>query len=315
MNSLDIKELYKNQQFKSIINIYDAESEKKNTELALYAGFSFTKLGLAQKAIECFNFIDEEHFTEQSGKIYRFMGLSNYLLGNYDAALSSFFIGGKKSDAESSLWIRLLFPPLHDLHQTESIIFRFVDDISSFEKKIFIMKNLKALNRISNFIGQNNCCKKIDIYVYMQRTDSIGNTLSYSDNGLKTIHTYINDMNGHEIAHILFNSIYCEMHRNQFIDEGIATFFDQEQTFDEFIQIHKGKFIFFDIKQSWTNSNFIVDNINQYYFAGAFVGFLIHVYGKGKFLEFVKNQSYENAKRIFGLSLDSTIQDFYTIII
>lgn len=307
----DIKELYENQQYNEIINIYNINKERKISELFLYAGFVFTKLGLAEEAIECLSKVDKSQFNSFKGKIYRYIGLSNYLLGNYDLAQSSFSVGEESFDEESRLWNKLLFPSLYDIRETDSIVFRFVNNFSPFDKKIFILKNIKALKRINDFIGKNKSRKKIDIYVYKKRIDSIGNSLSYSINGLKVIHTYVYDVSGHEIAHILFNGIYQNIAHNQFIDEGIATFFDQDQTYDKFIKDHKNNMAKLDVIELWTNPNLRLENIKEYYFAGAFVAFLLKTYGKEKFLEFLQNQSYENAKKVFGLSFDSTIQYFY----
>lgn len=312
MNSYNLKKMYDMQQYHEIIHLFNTVQEEKTDELKLYAGFVYTKMGMATKAIECLTSINRNQFHLYIGKIYRYLGVSNYLLSNYNTAQSSFDLGAKNNDKESALWNRLLFPHLYDIRETENIIFRFVDEISAFDKKIFIFKNIKAFKRISEFIGEFNCYKKIDIYVYTKRQDSIGNSLSYSDNGLKVIHTYLHDVKGHEIAHILFNSIYKNMNRNRFIDEGIATFFDDENTFIDFIMKHKSDLSDLDVIQVWNEPDLVLeDTKGLYYYAGAFVGFLIKTYGKHKFIEFIQNENYENARLLFGDSLDFTIQKFY----
>lgn len=312
MNGYDLKKMYDMQRYHEIIHLFNTVKEEKPDELKLYAGFIFTKMGMAANAIECLTGIDRKNLHTYSGKIYRYLGVSNYLLSNYEMAQSWFDLGTKNNDKESALWNRLLFPNLYDIRETENIIFRFVDEISAFDKKVFILKNIKAFKRISKFIGNLNCYKKIDIYVYTQRQDSIGNSLSYSDNGLKVVHTYLHDVKGHEIAHILFNSVYENMNRNRFIDEGIATFFDDENTFSDFIIKYKGEFPNFDVIQVWNDPNFFLKDTKRFYFyAGAFVGFLIQTYGKHKFIEYIQNEDYENAQSLFGTSLDFTIQNFY----
>lgn len=312
MNSYNLKKMYDMQQYHEIIHLFNTVQEEKTDELKLYAGFVYTKMGMATKAIECLTSINRKQFHLYIGKIYRYLGVSNYLLSDYNTAQSSFDLGAKNNDKESALWNRLLFPHLYDIRETENIIFRFVDEISAFDKKIFIFKNIKAFKRISEFIGEFNCYKKIDIYVYTKRQDSIGNSLSYSDNGLKVIHTYLHDVKGHEIAHILFNSIYRNMTRNRFIDEGIATFFDDENTFIDFIMKHKSDLSDLDVIQVWNEPDLVLEDAKGlYYYAGAFVGFLIKTYGKHKFIEFIQNENYENARLLFGDSLDFTIQKFY----
>lgn len=311
MNGYNLKKMYDMQQYDEIIHLFNTVQEEKTDELKLYAGFVFTKMGMAAKAIECLTSINQKQFYLYIGKIYRYLGVSNYLLSNYDIAQSSFDLGAQNNDKESALWNRLLFPHLYDIRETENIIFRFVDEISAFDKKIFIFKNIKAFMRISEFIGEFNHYKKIDIYVYTQRQDSIGNSLSYSDNGLKVIHTYLHDVKGHEIAHILFNSIYKNMNRNRFIDEGIATFFDDENSFIDFIMKHKSELPNLDVIRIWNDPNLVLEDAKGfYYYAGAFAGFLIKTYGKHKFIEFIQNENYENARLLFGDSLDFTIQKF-----
>ncbi len=316
MKDYNLKKMYDMQQYQEIIRLFNTFQEEKTDELKLYTGFVFTKMGMATKAIECLTSINQKQFYQYIGKIYRYLGVSNYLLGKYDMAQSLFDLGTEKNDKESDLWNKLLFPPLDDIRETKNFIFHFVDKISAVDKKLFILKSIKAFARISEFIGELNLCKKIDIYIYSQRQDSIGNSLSYSDNGLKVIHTYLHDVKGHEIAHILFNSIYKNMNRNKFIDEGIATFFDDENTFIEFIRKYKSALPNLDVVQVWNDTNLILENVKGiYYYAGAFVGYLIKTYGKHKFIEFIQNENYDNAQSLFGDSLDFTIQNFYNEIV
>jgi hypothetical protein len=121
----------------------------------------------------------------------------------------------------------------------------------------------------------------------------------------------INDVIGHEIAHVIFNSLYKEMNRNRFIDEGIATFFNEDHTFYQFVKKFKQYIPHLDVLQLWQNTNSSSAGQEYYYFAAAFIGYLLNIYGKQKFLIFIQNEEFENAKKIFGSSLETTIQKFY----
>jgi hypothetical protein len=62
------------------------------------------------------------------------------------------------------------------------------------------------------------------------------------------------------------------------------------------------------IKDCWTAGEKYVDEI-LYPLSGLFVKELIDNFGKEKFLELFKNQTYENAKLIFGNKLDTMIEE------
>lgn len=308
----NLEKLYNEQRYNEIIEINKINVNTKDCEkFYLYAGFSYLKMGYPQEAISCLNKVKSSEFSRYRGKIYRYLALADYLLSDYNNAQYSFILGEKNGDRESALWNELLFPLCSEKIETKFIIFRFVDVCDSINKKLFVLKNVKAFLRINEYIGGFRSKKKIDIYVYTHRVDSIGNALSYADNGLKVIHTYIDDVVGHEIAHILFNSMYNKINKNAFIDEGIATFFNEELPFSQFIEKYKSYISNADIIELWQRN---ILNKEDYYLAGAFIGYLIKVYGKNDFLEFVRNESFENAMVIFGSSLEKTINEFYKLV-
>lgn len=63
-----------------------------------------------------------------------------------------------------------------------------------------------------------------------------------------------------------------------------------------------------DIKKTW-QENLEIDEDILYPISGAFVQYLIK-YDKEKFLTLNDNQTYENAKKIYGDKIDSLINDF-----
>lgn len=312
MNNEEIKFFYDNGLYLNIIKLLDEPNKECYQDALIYAILIYTKLGEPQKAADCYKKVNISENLAIRGEIYRCMGLSYYLMGNYELANKLFADGKKRGDQESNLWCKLLFPLLTDYRETESINFRFIDSPNPVEKKALVMKSLKSYLRIAKFIGSKQESKKIDIYIYLNRYDSIGNPLSYADNALKVIHTYVNDANGHEIAHILFNNIYRNMRRNSFIDEGIATFFDEDVTLSDYFLKHKDCMKVMDLNSVWEASNSkFGDSMSDYYFAGAFVGWLLYSYGREPFLKFIRDESIEHAKQVLDPSLVDQFQMFY----
>lgn len=251
MEDFKIEQMYKNHQYQNIIDIYNANSKSTDQYLNLYAGLVFTKMGYASEALQCLLKIDCNKFKNHSGRIYRYMGLSNYMINNYEMAKSYFEKGEKQDDKESGLWRRLLFPSFYEVRETEKIIFRFVNECTSLNRMSFIMRSLKVYDEINNFLAGKYKNKKIDVYIYSQRNDSIGNTLSYANNGLKTIHINVNDMIGHELSHIMFNSLYKGMNRKRFIDEGIAMFFGEISSLEAYINKYRRQLKMYSVMAIW----------------------------------------------------------------
>lgn len=162
-------EMYSMGQYNKIIDMYDKNKNKeyRNDELTLFAGLSFTDIGLHQKAIDCLTCINLDKYNKYIGMVYRYIGVSNFALGNYDLARLSFDCGIKWADQESLLWKKLLFSDLYCLNETKYIIFRFVDVFSKFEIKLFIYKCMESFDRVIKLIAEFSCGKKIDIYMYI----------------------------------------------------------------------------------------------------------------------------------------------------
>lgn len=316
MKFSEISSLYSNKKYTEIVDIVENNQEIKNNEYCkMILGFSYLQLQQPQKAINCLRNIKTSEQRKFFGEIYRCLGLCEYILGSYEQSANDFNKSALFGDEESVLWKKLLFPESCVIHQTENVIFRFIGEVDKFEKKLFIMRGLKAYSQIVNFINKDFTRKKIDVYVYKERIDSIGNPLSYTDNGTKSIHIHYKDFIGHEIAHALFNSIYPIMQRNVMIDEGIATFFDQPFTLQEYIEKNQKNIKLFDVFEYWENSNARTSMHGDYYWlAGAFVGYLIEKFGKESFLRFIEIQTPSNAEKIFKQPPKKLVSDFYEIL-
>ncbi len=150
---------------------------------------------------------------------------------------------------------------------------------------------------------------KIDFYLYKDNKQCVeltGFVLSYALPEKKEIHGSLIDSLGHEQAHIISMQIAGKCGRKTMMGEGIATYLDEtlpgrhEKTckyFDreEMLPVREMLGYFRRFPQDMTYTQ-----------AGSFLGFLIELYGRARFLELWKsNERYDDAfMRIYGFSVD-----------
>lgn len=280
-------------------------------------GFRMLENGLYKESIS--KLIDERNKYSKilNGKIERYLGIAFYVCEKYAESKISLQNGKTFEDIESSLWLELLFPDTAEIIIDNNLIFNFVGKFTKLEKRIFILKNIKMYSYLSKAIDNfYKFDKKINIYIYENRIDSIGNSLSYSNNFMLTIHTNLYDVYGHEMAHVIFNNIHQNSNKNTFIDEGIAVFFDRILSFEEYMSKNNNNIKKFDVKELWKDFNCDTHytTLDKYYFSGAFVGYVIKIIGIDTFLEFIKDESLENAMIFFGQKLNEIINNFYNVL-
>lgn len=163
---------------------------------------------------------------DDASRIWGYNGLIHYSRGKYieakDNLKFSIFIHGEYSEYAND-WLKVL-----QLEKLKAIVhgninYHFATGINKCDKDIFINKYNYAYERISSYFPV--CFEKnIDVYIFDERKDSIGNRLSYANPDLLCIHVNINDEAGHEIAHILSCNAYDL--QSPFIKEGMAEYFD-----------------------------------------------------------------------------------------
>ncbi|MBA4407292.1 hypothetical protein C0389_08465 [bacterium] len=115
---------------------------------------------------------------------------------------------------------------------------------------------------------------------------------------------------GHEITHVISYYTSGNPQRNRFINEGIATAFNlsRNNRLETIKRIKENENYNepVSIREAWTNSEKYPELV--YYFVSAeLIQRLIDIIGKTKFLQLVGDQSYENAKKIYGSHLESII--------
>lgn len=309
----EIKELYYLQNYTEIFSRCE-KSMQYTLDDSIFLGFSLLEAGYFSEALSCLEKIEEKDIVlNERGKYYRYKGLAYYFLNNYDYAFASLKRGIEFYDDESRLWKKLLFIDTKETCEVDNIIFRFVDSVDRLERKLLIKLCLNTYYRLKEFL-ELDFDKKINIYIYGQPQDALGNRLSYTDNGMKIIYLYKNDMVSHEVAHLLVNSLYINMNRNIFIDEGIATFLSSGLGYQKYLEKFRSIFVQFDVLDCWENGANIYELKNRdsyYYVAGALIGFMLNRYGKNKLMDFIKDESIHNAIKVFGSLFAEELNIFY----
>ena len=121
-------------------------------------------------------------------------------------------------------------------------------------------------------------------------------------------HNRPNQTPGHEIAHSISHWSQAQSIKTRFINEGIGVCFDQIDSarLQRAQESYKTQPV--SIREMWQEDNQRKGDLS-YAIAGAFVEFLIQT-NKEKFLKLVENQTYENAKVLYGEQLDQLIDTF-----
>lgn len=106
-------------------------------------------------------------------------------------------------------------------------------------------------------------------------------------------------MKGH-IVHCLEGEFISELH------DGNEFLLTKESIVKEWLKANNKKI---SIREIWANWKIYPEELT-YPLSGLFVKELIDNFGQEKFIEFFGNQTYENAKSVFGDKLNVVIRDF-----
>ena len=185
-------------------------------------------------------------------------------------------------------------------------------DTSGFSVDKYISDHEEAFTTCNEFF-RAKLPKRIDFFVWSS-TDEALNTLfinpAFASPDYCCIHSNPNLTPWHEITHILSHFAIPESIKNKFIFEGIAVAFDQSNKNKEvflraFLKQKKIKEL--SIVSVWQNTD-LYPKALYYSLGGILVEHMIEQFGREKFITFMKNQSYENALKVFGNGLDALIK-------
>lgn len=315
-NKLEI--MFRNKEFNSLIKVVNEKIRKKkyleDGEILIY-GATLTLIEKFDYALKCFNKIKRENHCMLFGEYTKYYAICLYAVGRYRESKEIFYkmLEHPLWEVEAAEWIELL--DLKDsmrIIETSVLRFHFDKEITRRRQLAFVKMNMQSF-RLLEKVFCVSLPKKVDVYVYERTCDNLENKLSYANPALCMIHVNYYHTHGHELVHVMSHHLHEYMIKSRFIDEGVAVYFDKPYYGNIFDDIKKAHFQEADVFDVWKNFSQYAQEYS-YKLAGLFVGYLIHIYSVEKFILFLREQTIENAQRVFGESFFDNIKEFESLI-
>lgn len=321
----DLWKLYNSNDYKTAINKAKPllENEPDNIDLNLIVGRSYTDLGEFKNAV---TFL-ETTVTNDNNNSWRkawalsYLGICYFMMQDYidsESSLNECIKLNVTRNATNNAYQQTLLFGYYEYYKTWKVIetdnFRFhFQNMGTEEIEKYTSLREMAYTEINDFF-KSTLPKKIDFYVWESREDAkkiLRSNLGFARPNFCIVHTHYQQTIGHEMTHIISNYTSDITTKNRFINEGTAVCFDLSnqdriKQVKNWIASNNQKI---EIRNFWINGEEYGEEI-LYPLAGSFVNELIDNFGKEKFLEFFKNQTYNNARLVFGDNLDKVIKDF-----
>ncbi len=321
----DLWKLYNSQDLSSVIEQAKPllENDPNNTDLNLLMGRSYTDQADYKNAIPYLESTVRNDTNNSWRKAWAlvYLGTCHFMLQDYDnskkATKACFDLNVTKNATQYAYRGILLFG-FDDFYKdwiiVESDNFRFhFQNMSDSDIKSYISSREETFLKINQFFN-SKLPKKIDFFVWESREDAknlFKANLGFADPVFCIVHSHYQQTKGHEMTHVISNYSTKVVARTGLINEGVAVCFDQtnqnkEQIVKDWLKANDKKISIGEIWANWKN---YTEDLT-YPLSGLFVKELIDTFGKEKFIEFFSNQTYENAKLVFGASLDEVIKEF-----
>jgi hypothetical protein len=181
----------------------------------------------------------------------------------------------------------------------KKIRFVIVDQIRKGLIEYFISIHERYYDFFNSYFGEIGL-ETIDIFVYKDYQDNIGNTLSYCHSALSMIHTNIGFTSAHELAHLFWNNLFPEVVRHKFIDEGLAEY--SCYLVDDIIEILKEstkRMSQYSIEDIWGNY-YRFNQKDILIYCAYFIYILMENSGREELYMFLHNPSFDNFIDIYG---------------
>ncbi len=321
----DLWKLYNAQDFKSVLEKAKPllENEPNNPDMNLMMGRSYADLGDFKSAIPFLDLVVKNGSDRSWQKAWAlaYQGTCYFMLEDYDNSRQSteecIKLNVTKNASQYAYKGMLLFgfdSFYANWRIVESDNFRFhFQNMSDADIKRYVSTREEAYGNINKFF-RSNLPKKIDFFVWNSKEDAqkvLHANLGFADPGACIVHSHFQQTRGHEMAHVISNYSTNMLNKTGLINEGTAVCFDQTnqdktQMVKDWLKANNKKLSVADIWANWKN---YPDELS-YPLAGLFVKELIDNFGREKFIEFFGNQTYENARSVFGEKLDAVITDF-----
>lgn len=323
----DLWKLYNLQDLTSVIEQAKPllENDPNNTDLNLLVGRSYTDQVDYKNAIPYLESTIQNDKNNSWRKAWAlaYLGTCHFMLQDYANSKKSikacFDLDVTKNVNQYANKLILLFgfdDFYKDWEIVESDNFRFhFQNMNVADIKSYVSSREEAFQNINKFFN-SKLPKKIDFFVWESRDDAknqLKANLGFADPGFCIVHSHYQQTKGHEMTHVISNYSTKVINKTGLINEGTAVCFDQTRQNKEQIvkDWSKTNGIKISIAEVWVNWKKYPEELT-YPLSGLFVNELIENFGQGKFIEFFGNQTYENAKIIFGDKLDKVISDFET---
>lgn len=188
--------------------------------------------------------------------------------------------------------------------ETAHFIFHIQDTAAMKNVNQFLQWKEHAFDSISGFLHAT-LPKKIDYFVWADEAQGqrmLKNQLAFTESSLCLTHTGVHHTLGHEMTHSISYYAAKPRHSAPLIMEGICVYLDFSKTTDASVLRGKGESIG-SVTDVWKNNKKLGTDI-IYPLGGELVRRLITAFGKEKFMQLLANQSYDNAKQLYGDKLD-----------
>ncbi len=191
--------------------------------------------------------------------------------------------------------------------ETSHFVFHFQDTASIENVSRFVQRKEAAFDTINNFF-KAKLPKKIDYFVWSnsQLAETLfRHPLAFSDGALCITHTEPKHTVGHEMTHSIS---YCAVQNakwNRLIAEGVCVYFDLSRKNNLTLLKEKSE-VPISIVDIWKSESKLGEEI-IYPLGGELVKRLIETFGREKFMQLLADQTYDNAKKVYGAELDTTI--------
>jgi tetratricopeptide (TPR) repeat protein len=284
----------------------------------------FTKYDAIELTNEVENIIKTKLIAEnKAGWYYAWLISVNYFLGDYQ--LSKSYLNKCLSIDENNELSNLAqkfskyfgFNEYYNSWQTletDNLIFHYRQDSNSITNvHEFAEKREVAFVKIQEFF-KSSIHRKIDFYIWDSRDEAynfLNRYLGFSIPQYYLIHSAADQSIGHEITHIITHYIEGSSNVTSLICEGAAVLFDQsirDNIESTKKMMKRNNITQVDIKKLWDDF-FKLSSGVTYPLSAVFAQALLTEFGKEKYIELLKNQTYDNACNIYGKSnLDIIIQ-------
>lgn len=320
-----LQKLYISHDLKSVIEIAKPllKNDPNNLDLNLILGRTYTDQGDYKSALPYLDFTAKNDNNNSWRKAWAlgYLGTCYFMLQKYDdseKSLNECIKINATKNSTNEAYGKLLFFGFNEFYKSWKIVetenFRFhFQNMNDVDIEKYISSRESAYKEINDFF-KSKLPKKIDFCVWESRDDAmriLKKNLGFAIPEFCMVHSHFQQTIGHEMTHVISNYTSQITHKTRFINEGIAVCFDQtnqdkSELVKNWIKTNNKQVA---IREYWENGNGYADEI-LYPLSGLFVKELLDNFGREKCLEFFKNQTYDNAKVVFGDKLEKVIQDF-----